>query len=138
MQLNKTTSNVLSVVLEKQFWNITEYIKPKAPVWIIPNRHMPHLPPHKGSYPSEQPGFLHRTLKSSCPSRQRGGHTSSASQEQWAAFSWITVASSPLPSHLARWATPFRETGSCDKQDQHFQPINGQKTAVSHCQSHFL
>ena len=33
---------------------------------------------------------------------REGGHTSPTSQEQWAAFSWITVASSPLPSH---WST---------------------------------
>lgn len=96
-----------------------------------------HLPPHLGSYPSAQPGFLHWALKLSCPSRRRGGHTSSTSQEQWAVFSWITVASSALPSHLARSAPPLTETGSCDKHDRHFQPINSRRTSVSHCQSHF-
>lgn len=30
MQLNKTTSHVLSALLEKQFWKITEQIKPEA------------------------------------------------------------------------------------------------------------
>lgn len=31
--------------------------------------------------------------------RPEAGHTSLTSQEQWAVFSWITVASSPLLSH---------------------------------------
>lgn len=44
---------------------------------------------------------LQCVVKLSSQSRQEGGHTSPTSQEQWAVFSWITVASSPLSSHWA-------------------------------------
>ncbi len=43
--------------------------------------------------------FLQCAVKPSSQSRQEGGHASPTSREQWAVFSWITVASSPLPSH---------------------------------------
>lgn len=46
--------------------------------------------------------FLQCAVKPSSQGRQEGGHTSPTSREQWAVFSWITVASSPLLSH---WST---------------------------------
>lgn len=92
----------------------------------------------RGSYLSLGWRVLQCAVKLSGKSRQEGGHTSPTSQEQWAVFSWITVASSPSPSHWSAPASPFTETGSCDKQEGRFHPIRGTQTKVTHFQSDFL
>lgn len=46
------------------------------------------------------------------------------------------ILTAALP--LVRSASPFNETGSCDKQERQIQPIGGQRTAVTHFQSSHL
>lgn len=46
------------------------------------------------------------------------------------------ILTTALP--LVRGASPFIDTGSCDKQEQDIHPIRAPRTEVTHFQSHFL
>ena len=89
------------------------------------------------SYQSMGNSVLHRSVK---PSRRREGgrsHFSSVPGTMGCFFlDHCCILTTALP--LVDRAPLFIETGSCDKQDQHFRPIRGWCNKVTHCQSHFL
>ena len=64
--------------------------------------HVPDLLFDKSILPANGAARLWCAVRLSRQCRYKGGHTSPTSQEQWTVFSWITVASSKLPSY---WST---------------------------------
>lgn len=90
------------------------------------------------SYLSVECRVLQCAVRPSSQSRQDGGHTSPTSREQWAVFSWITVASSPLSSHWS--AAPHHSTRqeAVTNRNDIFVQSEGWSNEVTHFQSHFL
>lgn len=74
--------------------------------------HVPDLLSHMSILPANGILRLWCAVRLSRICRLEGGDTSPTSQEQWAVFSWITVASSPLLSHwsAAPYHSPRQET----------------------------
>lgn len=89
-------------------------------------------------YLSEGSWCLQWAANPSSRSRRKGGHTSPTSQEQWAVFSWITVASSPLRSHWSAEPHHSSRQEAVTSGTKFFNQSGGQHAEVTHFQSHFL
>lgn len=78
-------------VLWKTFWQVNK--------WLF----VPHLLSLQCLTSQRRTGSVSVQTGRAAKASRRSGHTPPTSREQWAFFfSWITVASSPLPSH---WST---------------------------------